>query len=148
MYPFSANIYSLGDATENFQIDHWVRATYIPNPLQTVPLDGHVVSWSIFVKTPGQVKLQMWRPTAGTMHLLVGENEYHPSKRGPHTFFLDEKDHIHVKMGDVMGISFTGTCPIPFSGMKCRDRRRSVQFFREMQAEVGGVYHFQSKPLR
>lgn len=99
------------DVVDRIGVDSAYQTTLL-NPTIPSPISGHLTTWYLWAKAPGDVKLQVFRPVANG-YLLVGENPVSVTDLGYNAIAIGTASQIEVLPGDVFGFRYGYSEPSP-----------------------------------
>lgn len=89
--------------TKTKKVDTSIDRTYVHTDIQYMfQCCGVVEQWKVNVQNPGNLNLQVWRPT-GTTLKLVGQNKFSITTKGTKTLPVAVVDRATVQYGDYIG---------------------------------------------
>lgn len=116
---------------------------------------GTIRHWAFYISQDltdtSNISLQVWRPTS-TQYSFVGETILHDLNQGYHIKELNEPDErIHFEAGDVIGVRFQGSNPIPYDmhPEPCRhdDNVHIIQIPSNERPNPGQLYPYTSRTV-
>lgn len=102
-------------------LDDWKNSIFIIHPEDELPHFGHVTEWRLYanISTTTNLTLIIFRPDLDSpIHHkfdLVGYNNVTITTTGAHSFPVPKEKMVRFQPGDVIGLYFMGTNPIPFT---------------------------------
>ena len=118
LFVLEGRTYNYGyDVTSREHADHWRDAAYVIHPDDTLPYDGFVTVWHVYLSRPANLSLIVWRPypVHPTEYRLVDYTNITVNSSGHHMIALTRRTRIPFLAGDVLGMYFPQKNPVPFS---------------------------------